>query len=44
MVEEAMEKFAIEGIDQMNWDAGLGRFMKTSPHDPPLMELQVKVL
>ena len=44
MVEEAMEEFAIEGIDHMCWDAGSGQFIKTSPQDIPLMEVQVKVL
>ena len=40
----AMEQFAIEGIDHMGWDAGSGQFIKTSHQDPPLMEVQVKVL
>ena len=44
MVGEAMEQFAIEGIDHMGWDAGSGQFIKTSPQDPPLMEVQMKVL
>ena len=44
MVGDAMERFAIEGIDHMGWDAGSGQFIKTSPQDPPLMEVQVKVL
>ena len=44
MVGEAMEQFAMEGIDHMGWDKGSGQFIKTSPQDPPLMELQVKVL
>ena len=44
MVGEAMEQFAIEGIDHMGWDAWSGQFIKTSPQDPPLMEVQVKVL
>ena len=44
MVGEAMEQIAIEGIDHMGWDAGSGQFIKTSLQDPPLMEMQVKVL
>ena len=44
MVGEAMKQFAIEGIDHMGWDAGSGQFIKTSPQDIPLMEVQVKVL
>ena len=44
MVGEAMEQFAIEGIDHMGWNAGSGQFVKTSHQDPPLMEVQVKVL
>ena len=44
MVREAMEQFAIEGIEHMGWDIRSGQFIKTSPQDPPLMELQVKVL
>ena len=44
IVGEAMEQFAIEGIDYMGWDAGSGQFIKTSPQDPPLMEVQGKVL
>ena len=44
MVGEAMEQFAKEGIDHMGWDKGSGQFIKTSPQDPPLMEVQVKVL
>ena len=44
MEGEAMEQFAIEGIDHMGWDAGSGQFIKTSPQDLPLMELQLKVL
>ena len=41
---EALEQFAIEGIDHMGWDAWSGQFFKTNPKDPPLMEVQVKVL
>ena len=44
MAGEAMEQFAIEGIDHMGRDTGSGQFIKTSPQDPPLMEVQVKVL
>ena len=44
MVGEAMKQFAIEGIDYMGWDAGSGQFIKTSPKDPPLMDMQVTVL
>ena len=44
MVGEAMEQFPIEGIDHVGWDAGSGQFIKTSPQDPPLMGMQVKVL
>ena len=44
MVREAMEQLAIEGIDHIIWDAGSDQFIITSPQDPPLMEVQVKVL
>ena len=44
MVGEYMEQFAIEGIYHMGWDAGSGHFIKTSHQDPPLMEVQMKVL
>ena len=44
MVGEAVEQIAIEGIVHMGWDAGSGQFIKTSPQDPPLMEVQVMVL
>ena len=44
MVGEAMEQFTMEGIDHMVWDAWSNQFLKTSPQDPPLMEVQVKVL
>ena len=44
MVGEAMEQFAIEGIDYMGWEAGSGHFINTSPQDPALMEVQMKVL
>ena len=30
--------------DHMGWDAGSGQFIKTSPHDLPLLEVQVNVL
>ena len=39
-----MEQFTMEGIDHMVWDAWSNQFLKTSPQDPPLMEVQVKVL
>ena len=44
IVGKAMEEFAIEGIDHMCMDAGSGHFIKTSPEDPPLMEVHMKVL
>ena len=44
MVGEAIEQFAIEGIDHMGLDAWSGQFIKTSPQVPPLMEVQVNVL
>ena len=44
MVRKAMEQFAIEGIDHIGWETGSGQFIETSPQDPPLMELQVKVV
>ena len=44
MVGKAMKQFAIKWIDNKGWDAGLGQFIKTSPKDLPLMEVQVKVL
>ena len=44
MVGEALEQFAIEGIYHMGWDAGSGHFIKTSHQDPPLMEVQLKVV
>ena len=39
MVGEAMEQFAIEGIDHMGWDAWSRQFIKTSPHYTPLIEV-----
>ena len=44
VVGEAMQKFTEEGIDHMEWDEGLDKFVKTNPQEPPLMEVQVKVL
>ena len=44
MVGEAMEQFTMQGMDHMEWDEGSDQFIKTSPQDPPLMEVQVKVL
>ena len=35
MVGEAMEQFAIEGIDHMVWDAWSGQFIKTTPGPTP---------
>ena len=43
-VDEAMQKFTMEGIDHMEWDACTDQFVKTSPEVLPLMEVQVKVL
>ena len=36
MVWEAIQKFTTEGIDNMEWDNGLDKFIK----DHPLMEVQ----
>ena len=44
MAWEAMQKFTKEVIDHMDWDMGLDKFIKASPQDPPLMEVQVKGL
>ena len=44
VVGEAMQKFTEEGIDHMEWDVGLDKFVKTNPQEPQLMEAQVKVL
>ena len=44
MVGEAMEQFTMQGMDHMEWDEGSDQFIKTSPQDPPLMKMQVKVL
>ena len=39
-----MQRFTEEGLDHMEWDKGLSKFVKTSPQDPPLMEVKVEVL
>ena len=44
MLGEAMQKLTTEGIDHMEGDMGLANYGKASPQDPPLMEVQVKVL
>ena len=35
MVGEAMEQFAIEGIDNMGWDAGSGQFITPARRTHP---------
>merc|ERR1719508_617764 len=39
-----MEKFVAEGIDHMEWDISQGGFVPTSPREPPLLRVGVKVL
>ena len=43
-VGRGMEKFVAEGIDHMEWDNSRGGFVKTSPREPSLLRVGVKVL
>ena len=43
-VGRGMERFVAEGMDHMEWDNGQGGFVKTSPREPPLLRVGVKVL
>ena len=35
---------AVRGVGHMEWNMGFQTFVKGSPQDPPVMEVQVKVL
>ena len=38
-----MQQFVAEGKGHMEWNMGFQTFVKASPEDPPMMEVQVKV-
>ena len=44
MVWEAIQKLMKKGINHMEWDNGLDKFIKARTQDHLLMEVQVKVL
>ena len=43
-VGRGMENFVEEGMEHMEWDNRHGGFRNTSPREPPLMQVGVKVL
>ena len=43
-VGEAMQQIVAKGIGHMEWNMGLQAFVKANPQDPPVTEVQVKVL
>ena len=38
-----MQQFVAEGKGHMKWNMGFQTFVKASPEDPPMMDVQVKV-